>query len=51
MFEFLFNYSPAVYARSEFVFLGAWPVWVLVVLILAAAAGLGWWTWKRPVAY
>ena len=31
-----------MYARGQFVLLGAWPKWMLVLLILAAAAGLAW---------
>ena len=42
MFEFFFKYPRSVYARGQFAFLGAWPKWMLVVLILAAAAGLAW---------
>jgi uncharacterized membrane protein len=42
MFEFLFKYPRSVYARGQFAFLGAWPKWVLVLAILAAAAGLAW---------
>jgi uncharacterized membrane protein len=42
MFELFFKYPRSVYARGQFVFLGAWPKWILVLLILAAAAGLAW---------
>src|SRR5271169_3100949 len=42
MFEFLFEYPRSVYARGQFALLGAWPKWILVLLILAAAVGLGW---------
>jgi uncharacterized membrane protein len=42
MFEFFFKYPRSVYARGQFALLGAWPKWVLVLLILAAAAGLAW---------
>src|SRR6202050_5609767 len=42
MFEFLFKYPRSVYARGQFALLGAWPKWVLVLLILTAAAGLAW---------
>src|SRR5580658_2638354 len=42
MFEFFFKYPRSVYARGQFAFLGAWPKWMLVVLILAAAAALAW---------
>jgi uncharacterized membrane protein len=42
MFEFLFKYPRSVYARGQFALLGAWPKWMLVLAILAAAAGLAW---------
>ena len=41
MFRFLFKYPAATFARGHIVLLGAWPSWVLWVLIVAAAAGLG----------
>jgi uncharacterized membrane protein len=42
MFEFLFKYPRTVFSRGEFVLLGAWPKWILVIFILAAAVGLAW---------
>jgi len=42
MFEFLFKYPRSVYSRGQFALLGAWPKWLLVLLIIAAAAGLAW---------
>src|SRR5580658_9048355 len=42
MFEFFFKYPRSVYSRGQFSLLGAWPKWMLVLLILAAAAGLAW---------
>jgi uncharacterized membrane protein len=42
MFEFFFKYPRSVYARGHIALLGAWPKWMLVLLILAAAAGLAW---------
>jgi uncharacterized membrane protein len=42
MFEFFFKYPRSLYARGQFALLGAWPKWMLVVLIVAAAAGLAW---------
>jgi len=42
MFEFLFKYPRAVFSKGQIVLLGAWPKWILVLLILAAAAGLAW---------
>ena len=47
MFEFLFKYPPTVFAKGSFVLLGEWPVWTLAVLLLVAAAGLGWVIWSR----
>src|SRR6202049_894614 len=40
MFEFFFKYPRSVYARGQFALLGAWPKWMLVLLILTAAVGL-----------
>src|SRR5579863_4405494 len=42
MFEFLFKYPRAVFAKGDLVLLGGWPRWVLVIVLLAAAAGLAW---------
>ncbi|MGA3240251.1 MAG: vWA domain-containing protein [Bryobacteraceae bacterium] len=42
MFQFFFKYPRSVYERGQFALLGAWPKWILVLLIVAAAAGLAW---------
>ncbi len=42
MFELLFKYPRAVFSKGTLVLLGAWPWWVLVLLVLAAGAGLAW---------
>ena len=42
MFEFLFKYPRAVFSKGSLVLLGAWPKWILLVLLIAAAAGLAW---------
>src|ERR1039457_2111641 len=42
MFEFLFKYPRAVFTKGDFVLLGAWPKWILALLILAAAIILAW---------
>ena len=42
MFEFLFKYPRAVFSKGNFVLLGAWPWWVLVLFVVAAGAGLAW---------
>ena len=47
MFEFLFKYSRAVYNQGNFVFLSPLPVWLMWVAMLAAAAGLGVWMWRK----
>src|SRR5277367_971802 len=47
MFEFLFKYPPEVFSKGSFVLLGTWPRWILVVLVLAAAALLAWAMWKK----
>lgn len=47
MFEFFFKYPPTVFRKGEFLFLSGWPVWLLVLLILGAAAGLGWHVRRR----
>lgn len=40
MFKFFFKYPRSVYEHGHFALLGAWPTWVLALLIVAAAAGL-----------
>jgi uncharacterized membrane protein len=40
MFELLFKYPASVFSKGTFVFVGGWPVWLLIVVILAAGAGL-----------
>ena len=47
MFELLFKYPSQVFSRGTFVFLGGWPVWTLVLAILAAAAFFGWMLLRR----
>ncbi len=42
MFEFFLKYPRSAYQRGQFALLGAWPKWMLVLFILAAAAGLAW---------
>lgn len=42
MFELLFKYPPAVFARGHYLLLARWPVWVLVALTVAAAGLLVW---------
>jgi uncharacterized membrane protein len=40
MFEFFFKYPLSVFAKGQLVLLGSWPHWLLLLAILAAAAGL-----------
>jgi uncharacterized membrane protein len=47
MFEFFFKYPLPVFTRGRLVLLGAWPGWVLLLLIVASVAGLGWLIWRR----
>jgi uncharacterized membrane protein len=42
MFEFLFKYPSSLFAKGELTLLSTWPRWVLAVLVVAAAAALGW---------
>ena len=40
MFEFLFKYSPTVFENGELVLASGWPVWLLALGVLAAAAAI-----------
>jgi len=40
MFEFFLKYPRSVYEHGQFALLGAWPKWLLALLIVAAAVGL-----------
>jgi uncharacterized membrane protein len=40
MFEFLFKYPLYVFEKGRFVLLGSWPRWILLLFVIAAAAGL-----------
>ncbi|MCB9385742.1 MAG: hypothetical protein H6509_14090 [Bryobacterales bacterium] len=42
MFELLFHYPLTVYRKGDFLFASGWPVWLLVLLVLAAGAALFW---------
>jgi uncharacterized membrane protein len=47
MFEFFFKYPMPVFSKGKFVLLGAWPGWVLLLLIIACMAGLAVLIWSR----
>jgi uncharacterized membrane protein len=40
LFELLFKYSRATFARADFVFASGWPLWLLIGLVIAAAAAV-----------
>src|ERR1700693_4239006 len=42
MFELLFKYPASIFHRGQFVLLAPWPVWALLLSILAAAGLLYW---------
>ena len=42
MFQFFFKYPSNVFAKGKFVLLSPWPVWLMVLLLVLAAAGLLW---------
>jgi uncharacterized membrane protein len=52
MFEFFFKYPMPVFSKGKFVLLGAWPGWVLLLLIFACMAGLAVliWSWLPQAA-
>ncbi len=41
MFQFFFKYPMPVFSKGQFVLLGAWPHWVLWLLVVATLVGLG----------
>lgn len=49
MFELLFKYPQAVFARGKLVLLSPWPVWLMFVLLILAAGGLYWHMRQRHV--
>ena len=47
MFEFFFKYPLPVFTKGKYILLGAWPGWVLALLITAFAGGLAWMIRRR----
>ena len=47
MFEFFFKYPIPVFTKGKLILLGAWPGWVLLLLMAGSVAGLAWLIWKR----
>ena len=46
MFEFFFKYPIPVFTKGKYILLGAWPGWVLALLIVLACGGLAWLVWR-----
>ena len=52
MFEFFFKYPIPVFTRGKYILLGAWPGWLLALLIVLAVAGLAVLVWRAlPAAF
>jgi len=47
LFETLFKYPRDDFARSELVYAGDWPLWLLILLIGGAVAGISWLLYRR----
>ena len=47
MFEFLFKYPLSIYRQGTFIFLSGWPLWLMGLGVLAAAAVLGFLIWRQ----
>src|ERR1019366_8068031 len=47
MFEFFFKYPIPVFTKGKFILLGAWPDWLLVLLVAVSVGGLAWLTWRQ----
>ncbi|MEJ7607172.1 MAG: hypothetical protein WKF37_13125 [Bryobacteraceae bacterium] len=47
MFEFLFKYPAAAFAKGDVVLLGRWPIWLLAVGVLALATLLAYPLWHK----
>ncbi|MGD0799530.1 MAG: hypothetical protein ABR910_17590, partial [Acidobacteriaceae bacterium] len=47
MFEFFFKYPIPAFTKGKFLLLGAWPGWVLALLVAGATVGLAWLIWRR----
>jgi uncharacterized membrane protein len=47
MFEFFFKYPIPVFTKGKWILLGAWPGWLLALLVVVSTAGLAWLIWRR----
>jgi len=50
LFDFFFKYSRATFERGELVFASGWPLWLLIALLVLAAAAVGVTLWRRQPA-
>jgi uncharacterized membrane protein len=46
MFEFFFKYPIPVFTKGKFILLGAWPGWLLLLLVAVLSGGLAWLIWR-----
>ena len=47
MFEFLFKYPLLAYRKGTVVLVSGWPVWLLALLVVVAAGGIGFAIWRK----
>jgi uncharacterized membrane protein len=47
MWQFFFKYPIPVFTKGQFVLLGAWPGWVLLLMMIGSMAGLAALIWSR----
>lgn len=47
MFEYLFKYPWAMYRKGELILLRGWPLWSLLIAVIAAGAFVAWIAWTR----
>src|SRR5580658_5418709 len=50
MFELLFKYPPAIFAKGKLVLLAPWPLWVMILLVMMAGGAVYWFLRERRAA-
>ncbi len=50
MFEFFFKYPASVFSKGTFVLAGGWPIWLLILAILAVGIGLAFFVRRSTTA-